>query len=65
LAKSPSLKFELTSAWIDMRDAVHRMVDRELVPITMRHRENEPLSKESFLEILQMLGRQCLTGAPV
>src|SRR5438874_2671583 len=46
-----------------MRDAVRRLVERELVPISMRHRGHERLSRESFLEILQVLGRQRLTAA--
>lgn len=57
------MNFELSSAQIDMRDAVRRMVDRELMPIAMRHREHERLSKESFLEILRVLGQQRLTAA--
>src|SRR5688572_6162392 len=56
------MNFELTPEQTAMRDAVRRMVARELAPIVSRHDDRATLPKEAYLEVLGVLARQRLTA---
>jgi len=56
------MNFELTPEQTAMRDAVRRMVERELVPVVSRFDDRETLPKEAYLEVLGALAQQRLTA---
>jgi alkylation response protein AidB-like acyl-CoA dehydrogenase len=56
------MNFELTPEQTAIRDAVRRMVERELAPIVSRHDDRATLPKDAYLEVLGVLARQRLTA---
>ena len=59
------MNFELNSEQLAMRDAVRRMVERDLLPIVNRHDERHVLPKGAYLELLAILAEQRLTAPRV
>ena len=56
------MDFELTSEQKTMRDAVRRMVERDLLPLVSRHDDRVALPKATYLEALAVLAKQRLTA---
>ena len=56
------MNFELTSEQSAMREAVRRMVERDLLPLASRHDDRVALPKATYLEALAVLAKQRLTA---
>ncbi len=56
------MDFELDAEQLAMRDAVRRMVERDLLPLVERHDVRHALPKDAYLEVLAILARQRLTA---
>ena len=56
------MDFELSPEQSAMREAVRRLVERELAPIAARHDDRAVLPKPAYLEILAILAQQRLTA---